>query len=344
MMSASYKFPSALKAFVSFILLVSTTLLPLSAQAGLELLAMDGQKIVASSAVRIRTEPSLDSTVTGYLSLGAVIPATQRTKEKLQTGGLNGYWYFVESENVEGWVSGNFLQNFQPEKKEQIWFDLIKSRLDNLNLSFQDRVTLYKFTGLVVENAQDEKLKGAFELGRLLALQKSFELVNYENEKKEPYATWAEEHRAADRVFHDEISGQWLVPAMDYWKLADRYEGQRSGDEIAWYAANAQLGGECEGDIACNLEREQITQGEYLRRYPLGRYVNVSLQRLSEVLDYIQTALQEQPNYFREASESGEVIDSLVVLIKGTNPKLSERPKAVGQIKAIQIAFREAQG
>lgn len=327
-----------------FILLFCLVSLPASVLADLPLIAMDGQKIVAASAVRIRTEPSLESEVTGYLSLGAVIPATQRTKEKLQTGGLNGYWYFVKAESVEGWVSGHFLQDFQAENKEQIWFDLIKSRLDNPMLSFQDRVTLYKFTSLVVENAQDEKFKGAFELGRLLALQKSFEVVNYENEKQEPYAAWVAEHRAAKRVFHDEISGQWLVPSTDYWKLADRYKGQRSGDEIAWYAANAQLGGECEGDIACNLEREQITQGEYLRRYPLGRYANVSLQRLSEVLDYVQTALQQQPDYFRDAPESGEVIDSLAELIKNTNPKLSERAKAVGQIKAIQIAFRKAQG
>lgn len=341
-MFIKYSFGSFGAIGLRFILLFCLVSLPASAWANLPLIAMDGQKIVAASAVRIRTQPSLESEVTGYLSLGAVIPATQRTKEKLQTGGLNGYWYFVKSASVEGWVSGNFLQDFQPEKKEQIWFDLIKSRLDNPDLSFQDRVTLYKFTGLVVENAQDEKLKGAFELGRLLALQKSFDLVNYSNEKQEPYAAWVAEHQSAERIFHDEISGQWLVSAQDYWKLADKHKGRPSGDEIAWYAANAQLGGECEGDIACGLDREKMTQGEYLLRYPLGRYANVSLQRLSETLSYIQNALEEQPGYFRDMPASWTTVDSLVDIVKNTNPKLRERAKAVEQIKSIQMTFNDS--
>ena len=323
-------------------LLVCLSYMPLVVRADLPLIAMDGKKIVTASTVRVRAQPLLTSDVVGHVGLGAVFAATKRTKNKLQHGAIEHYWYFITAPQLSGWVSGRFLNDFTADKKEKIWFDLIKTRLDNPQLSFRDRMALYKFTDLVANNSQDEKLKGAFELGRLLALQKSFEPVNYSNEKKEPYASWIAAHRPAKRIFHDEISGQWLVSSLDYWKLADKHKGQASGDEIAWYAANAQLGGECEGDIACNLGREKITQGEYLLRYPLGRYANVSLQRLSETLTYIQDALKDEPRYFLQASESGEVIDSLVTIIKDTNPKLRERAKAVEQIKSIQMTFNNS--
>ncbi|MEZ5536828.1 MAG: SH3 domain-containing protein [Thiolinea sp.] len=326
------------------LLLIPLVLLPFTAQAELSLIAMDGQKIVTGSTVRMRAQPSLTADVVGHLSLGAVVRATQRSKDKLQTGAINHYWYFVQANNLKGWVSGSLLRDFKPEQKEQIWFEIIKSRLDDKELSFPDRVALYKFVSLVVQNAQSEKLKGAFELGQLLALQKSFDQLNYDSVNHEPQAGWIKGHQQAGRVFHDEVSGQWLVPATDYWKLADKHKGGPAGDEIAWYAANAQLGGECEGDIACNLEREKITQGEYLRRYPLGRYANVSLQRLTETLEYIHDALKQEPDYFRHAPESGEVINTLLEIIRSSNPKLSEYPGAVENIKAIRMVFDKAGG
>jgi hypothetical protein len=343
-MYSNHKFPPFMTALFSVVLVVLLTSLPLTVQADLALIAMDGQKIVTGSTVRVRTQPSLSADVVGHLSLGAVVAASKRTKDKLQTGAINHYWYFVQVNNTAGWVSGSLLRDFKPEQKEQIWFELIKARLDDPELSFPDRTALYKFTSLVAANAQSEKLKGAFELGQLLALQKSFDQLSYDALEKEPYAVWVKEYQTAQRVFHDEISGQWLVPSADYWKLADKHKGGPAGDEIAWYAANAPLGGECEGDIACNLERERLTQGEYLQRYPLGRYANVSLQRMTETLEYIRTALKQEPDYFRHAPESGAVIDALLKVIRNTNPKLSEHPKAVEAIKAIRMAFDQARG
>lgn len=341
-MSGNYIFRVFEGLWSKLFLLVCLSYMPSVANADLPLIAMDGKKIVTASTVRVRSQPILTSQVVGHVGLGAVAAATKRTKNKLTHAAFEHYWYFITTANLSGWVSGRFLKDFTVEKKEKIWFDLIKTRLDNPKLSFRDRVALYKFTHLAAKNSQDEKLKGAFELGQLLALQKSFDLVNYSNAQKEPYAAWIAEHQSAKRVFNDEISGQWLVPSLDYWKLADEHKGQASADEIAWYAANAQLGGECEGDIDCNLGREKITQGEYLSRHPYGRYANVSLKRLSETLTYIQGALKEQPNYFRETPASGKVIDELVDIIKNTNPKLRERAKAVEQIKSIQMTFNDS--
>ncbi len=341
-MSGNRRFRVVSDMWWKLLVLLCLGYMPLAAQADLPLIAMDGKKIVTASTVRVREQPSLKSGVVGHVGLGAVFKATKRTESKLRYGDIEHYWYFITAPRLSGWVSGRFLKDFTENKKEKIWSDLIKTRLDNPELSFRDRVALYKFTELAVKNSQNEKLKGIFELGQLLALQKLFDLVSHENQKEEPYASWVAEHQSKKHVFYDEISGRWLVSPLDYWKLADKYKRRPNGDEIAWYAANAQLGGECEGDIACNLDREKITQGEYLLRYPFGRYVNVSLARLSKTLAYVLDTLEREPDYFRHGSESGDVITSLVEIVKNTNPKLREHAKAVEQIKAIQIKFNNS--
>lgn len=315
------------------------------------LLAMDGQKIVTASTVRYRVQPSLDAEVIGHVALGAVLSATRRTREPLQNDGVENYWYLVDVEDKQGWVSGQFLRDFKLEQKEKIWFSIIRERMDNPDLTFIDRVALYQFVDAIVsKKASDEsdsvtidsdKMSSAFELGRILALQKAFDKVNWENAQSEPHQLWVQEHETAKRVFYDEISGQWLVPVANYWKLADKYKGQQGGDEISWYAANAQLGGECEGDIECDLNRELMTHGEYLQRYPYGRYAGKSLKRLSATFDYIQQMLEREPGYFQRSPGSGEVIGILFETIASSNPKLTERATAFKQIKAIRRTFRQ---
>ncbi|MGB1008292.1 MAG: SH3 domain-containing protein [Thiolinea sp.] len=321
------------------LLVMLALLFPGAVLAERPLIAMDGQKIVTGSSVRFRVQPSLEAEIVGRVGLGAVVHATRRTKEKLQTGGLNSYWYFISASDKQGWISGSFLRDFKPEKREQIWFKIIRERMDNPELSFTDCVALYRFVNLVADKTDNKKMQSAFDLGRLLALQKAFDKVNWENAQHEPYLSWVKEHKEAKRVFHDEISGQWLVPSTDYWKLADAYKGRKGEDEISWYAANAQLGGECEGDIDCNLRRDVITQGEYLRRLPYGRYAGASLKRLSASLDYIQQALKQEPNYFRDFRTAGEPIETLFEIIASSNPKLTERAVAMKQIKAIRRVF-----
>lgn len=330
-------------------------LLPANALAEIPLLAMDGQKIVIASTVRFREQPSLEAKVLGHVGLGAVLRATRRTEEKIQTGELEGYWYLIQAgdtEDKKGWISGRFLRDFKTEEKEKIWFSMLRERMDNPDLSFADRVALYRFADVVADKTagkdesddatiDSDKLDSAFALGRLLALQKAFDGVNGGNVQQEPYKSWAKEHEEAQRVFRDEISGQWLVPSKNYWELADQYKEQRGGDEISWYAANAQLGGECEGDIECNLNREKITYGEYLKRYPYGRYAGKALQRMSATFEYMQQELEREPDYFRNSRSSGDVIEALFEIVANVNPKLSERAVAFKQIKAIRLAFRQ---
>ena len=132
-------------------LLAYFLLLPANALAEIPLLAMDGKKIVTASTVRFREQPSLEAEVLGHVGLGAVLHATRRTKEKLQTGDLEGYWYLIQVNDKQGWISGRFLRDFKAEEQEKIWFSIMRERMDNPELSFADRVALYRFADVVVE-------------------------------------------------------------------------------------------------------------------------------------------------------------------------------------------------
>ncbi len=300
-------------------------------------IVMDGQKIVAASAVRVRAIPDVSAPEIGKVELGMILQATERTQEKLSAGSLNNYWYKISSPGISGWILGDFLKDFQAINREKIWLDLIRERIANQGLSFNDQMGLYAFVDSLVPQMTEKDRVGAAELGKILALQKSLDSIQYDNEKKQPYAGWLKQHEGS--IFHDEISGQWLVPAQAYWDLAEKYQGSRAGDEIAWSAANAQLGGECEGDVACNLGREYMTQAEYLRLYPQGRHTNESLKQLGETLSYIQGALKADPHYFRLSPESGETIKSLQSIVEKTSPKLAERPKVLVQLKSIKTSY-----
>ena len=301
-----------------------------------ELLAMDGQKIVNATLLNVREAPDPAAPVLGQVSLGEVLKATQRTKEMQQQGDLSGYWYLVSAGDLNGWASGVYLRDYKQEEKSRLWFHLIKERLDNPELSFSDAVALHQFVSKVLQQPEDPQWQAAFALADLLSLQKSFDLVNFDNEHTEPYQSWVNEHQAAERVFHDEISGSWLVPVDDYWELAEQFRDQRGGDEVAWYAASARLGGECEGDVSCILQRELMTYGEYLKQRPYGNHAAEALKRIADSLDYVLSALAQQPNYFAHVDTDMGVFDQLYDAVASSNMKLSEHAEAYSKLKAIR--------
>ncbi len=302
-----------------------------------DVIRMDGQKITTASAVRLRSAPDVSAAEVGRLTLGTVVVASQRTKTKQQIGPLLNYWYYVQASNQKGWVLGHFLRDYAVANEAVILSDIARTRMDKPDLSFPDRTDLYAFIEKSIPKVKDTNMKGMLELGRALVLQKSLDEINYENQERQPYAAWLAQHKG--KVFHDEISGQWMVPVDTYWKLADRYARTRVGDDIAWSGANAMLGGECEGDIACGLRREDISNAEYLRRYPQGLHVTAALAGLRESLNYVQTALQQEPTYFRTAPDAGESIQRLLKAVEGANVRDQNRQQVIVQLKAIQQVY-----
>lgn len=71
-------------------------------------LTYDG--IINDTRVRLRSKPNLNSAVLGFFNTGDKLKVVDWSNEKQKIGGMEAYWYKVESENSpDGWVYGKYL-------------------------------------------------------------------------------------------------------------------------------------------------------------------------------------------------------------------------------------------
>lgn len=170
--------------------------------------------------------------------------------------------------------------------------------------SFDELAKLVDGIKVAVASSTDPESKGELELAYLRALQTALVALPAEPEKRdaEPYASWLKAQ--GELVFQDEISGSWLVPANEYWKLADTYKDAAVGDAIAFHAANAPLGGECEGMISCGSMASLRAEGEYLKRFPKGKFVEPALDLVNQTLASMLADWDNQPEESTEANKT----------------------------------------
>jgi len=316
---------------LSFLLLLACQL-SLAAPAIIE---ASGQKIMTASAVRVRIAPDTRADEVGKLDLGTLVSLKQQTKDKQKIGSLFNYWFKVNSGELSGWVFGDFLIDFKAADQDKIWADIAQDRLSKKEMLFTDWTDLYNFADQSLAQAKNKTTIGWLELARLSALQGSFAQINFENEKESPYMDWLAAHK--DKVYNDEISAMWLLSVEKLWKLADKHAYSKLGDEIAWAAASAQLGGECEGDVECNLRREGMTTIEYLQRYPTGDHIAEALTGLEEVLVYLVAELKREPDYFRVMPEMLDRIKRYIYTVEKTcGDQAVKRGSVITQLKVIE--------
>ena len=275
--------------------------------------AASGQKIVVGAGVRVRNAPSVSGKEVGKLTLGSVVDVSQRSKEKAKVGSNTAYWYQISSP-VSGWVFGGFTQDFDTAHPDAAWLELTRAKLgkedkvltgDALPLGFSDAVELAAFAKTAAAKSTDPETQGEMALARLRAMQVAAYALPMEQEKRaaEPYASWLKAQ--GDQVFADEVSGSYLVPAANFWKLADKYKNAAIGDAIAFHAANAALGGECEGFMSCYSVASQRSEGEYLKRFPKGKYVEPALAMVKTTLDALQADWDSQRDERAETNLAG---------------------------------------
>ena len=65
--------------------------------------------VVNDNTVRIRVEPSLDSTIIGQLDRGIVVRVYGRTQNRMFSDGYDSFWLKISKDDTEGWVYGAFI-------------------------------------------------------------------------------------------------------------------------------------------------------------------------------------------------------------------------------------------
>ncbi|HCR49421.1 MAG TPA: hypothetical protein PLL64_02335 [Rhodothermales bacterium] len=263
------------------------------------------QWIVTGSNIRVRQASDVTGTELGKLGLGVVVVQKAKSATKATIGGKTDFWYQVSTPTLTGWVFGAFLKPYIPSQKQLIYMELVRSRLATEATNFLDEADLVVFTERAIREITSPPLLGELEMSRLLALKRAAPLMLMDTNTgtyPEPYKSWVQRHEGKS-LFYDEISAQYLLRSEVFWNLATKYKNAAIGERIAWEASQVPLGGECEGDLSCNLAYLNVTTGEYLRRYPKGVHVKEALNQVSE---WLSSILQLEEPYINEVFYPGQ--------------------------------------
>ncbi|SKA84779.1 SH3 domain-containing protein [Thiothrix eikelboomii] len=294
-------------------------------------------KIIAGAGVRVRANPKLTATEVGKLAFGTVVVTQQRSPTQETVGAKKDYWYSVNTP-LKGWVFGGLLQDYDAKNPDKAAVQLIRSKLGKPEkvletgvLNFNEALEVSQFAQSAATKAKSIEAAGELKLAYLQAVQQGLYAINPEQDQKPPYSTWVKS--LGSQVFYHELAGGYYVDSRTFWKLADQYKAASVGDVIAWQAAHAALGGECEGFVECMSYRGQITAGEYLKRYPKGRYVIPMLEELNEDLAYMA---KEAPNQRANVKEIDFARWDKILAPVSKSPTLDKTKQYLKQIKAYQ--------
>ena len=242
------------------------------------------QKITAVSAVRARTGPQVGAQEITRLRLGTVVDAVARSAEQSEIGGKTDYWYRVALPGGEpGWIFGGLLQEYDPARRQAAIDAIIEDRLKIESMTFEDGVDFYNFVAGELDQIEAPgEVRGRLELMRLHALSRAVGAISGGEQVRPPYRDFSKAH--AEEIYYHELAGIWAVRPDAFWDLERRYHGSLIGERIAWDAAQALRGGECESDEVCNFLDLCETQGRYLRLYPDGEHASEAIRNITESL------------------------------------------------------------
>lgn len=299
--------------------------------------AYQAPKITAGTGVRVRAQPKTAATELGKLSFGTVLVTQQRSATQETIGAKKDYWYNVNTP-IKGWVFGALLQDYDAKNPDKAAVQLIRSKLgkpdkilDSGLLNFNEAVEISQFAQQAATKAKSVEAAGELKLAYLQAVQQGLSAISSEQDKKPPYSTWIKS--LGSQVFYHELAGGYYIDARTLWKLADQYKTAAVGDVIAWQAAHATLGGECEGFVECMSYRAQVTAGEYLKRYPKGRYVLPMLDELNEELAYMA---KEAPDQRANVKEIDFALWDKILAPLSKSQSLDKTKQYLKQIKAYR--------
>lgn len=256
------------------------------------------KRITIASAVRIRSGPGATSAVLDTVSIGTLMRELGRSDRTETIGDRQDYWYRVGLPGgKEGWVFGGLTQPVDAAQLDEAHLRIARERVARDDLSFPDILDAIAFLGRASAGAGSRDAKGELEMAVLQMTSRAGDSIPFDKKGEAPYKAWLDRN-VGTTVFHDEISGGYVVKQELYWQLYERYADTGAADEMAWAAARARLGGECEGDVGCNLVAFNRTHGRYLAVRPGGRHAAEVVKDFIEYLESVRHDLSTESSVY----------------------------------------------
>jgi len=241
-------------------------------------------RIVSAPAVSLREAPGTTGERVARLALGTIVTELARTGGVDTIAGETAPWLDVSTPTGEkGWLFGALTLPWSDAERDALALEIADDRLRRRGDSFEAIEELHAFLSRAAASAATADARARLELAALRALDRAGEAVVFRRRRDPVVVAWAEAN-ARDLVWN-EPAARWIVVADRYWELHERSASLPAADEIAWAAARAQLPGECEGDVPCNVAWLARTDVRYLERHPRGARADEALSNVAVALD-----------------------------------------------------------
>ena len=286
------------------------------------------QVIVNVTAARVRSEPNLQSETLRYADIGTVFTVSEQNKD----------WSKVElSADRNGWISKTITENYSTANKTKIYESFADKYLARKNTDFKTAADVFYF----LKKASAETDSAELEFKRLKLLAKILRLIPVEKSNENQYKNFTVKNE--DEIVFSEPSGEWSVRSQILWQLHARHKNKPIGEDIAWYAAQIPLPGECEGYINCYVYKLRVTEGEYLNFYPAGKHSREALLNITNFLEPInqdsdERAIYTGPYDISDRAEFNKYLSELRTIVSKT--PYVEKQKTINQINRIAEAFK----
>ncbi len=145
------------------------------------------------------------------------------------------------------------------------------AKLEAKDADFKTRVELFDLIEQTSTHLTDREQQARFALYRLRVADMIGNLAVPKHYPDDPLGAWIAAHQ--DLLEYQEICGQWRSKRATVLAIHDRYRTTAAADDIAWFAVDIGICGDCEGDAVCYLHWKNELDGEYLRSHPNGRHV-----------------------------------------------------------------------
>lgn len=294
------------------------------------------KRITVASAVRVRSGPGTYSAVIDSLSIGVLLDEKGRSPQLDRIGDQQDYWYRVAIPGGrEGWVFGGLTMAVDPAAVDDAYVRIASERLSRTDLGFNDLTDAVAFLSKAERSAASREARGRLAMSRLQMIQKAADSILYEQRTVAPYKAWISQQEAST-IRLDEVQGALLVRDDLYRQIADEYADTKVGDELAWIAAEARLGGECEGDVSCNLGAFNRMHGRYLSSFPEGAHASKVVSDLVTYLEETVATVKREPGAFTGQADDAAYITEYRAMIAEAKASV-KKTAASGRDRAIAL-------
>ena len=294
-------------------------------------------RLIAGTAVRVRSAPSLDAPVVGRLRFGSSAILQSREQPRDTTWVKVSAQDALTMQEIEGYIHASLTRRVTRENSRLAVGEAIATeRLARRDDDFAQRVELFDWVTRINREHEgwgrpDEERGGRLALLQLRAIIAVLATMPRQSEVL-PYDGWVGMY--PEIVTRDSAGRVAITPAL-LDSLHARHLETSSSDEIAWIVYQSAPGTDCPPSLVCELTQVAARDAKYLRDHGAGRYAPRVVKNVTTILGKAvrQPVPSEHLDPVRDCALLGPSLATLRAALEGVAG--TERDAALGALEKV---------